>query len=94
MGALAGVPDLTFILPNGQAAWIELKADGGRMSEAQLDFRDRVLALKCGYEVCTSINEVEAVLARWLARTSNLRLRARSLPTGATYRTRDGEARP
>lgn len=97
MGARAGVPDLAFVLPNGQAAFIELKADGGRLSEAQLDFRDDAMALRCGYEVCTSIEEVERTLRRWLERTcgpDDLRweLRATALPSGATFRL-EGEVR-
>lgn len=86
MGVLAGVPDWTIILPNGQAAFIELKADGGRMSDAQLDFRERVLALRCGYEVCASIDDVERTLTDWLERTKGAPLRAHALPSGATFR--------
>lgn len=67
MGALAGVPDLAFILPNAQIAFIELKTPKGNLSEEQVGFRDRALDLRCGYEVCRSVDEVEAVLSRWLS---------------------------
>jgi hypothetical protein len=75
MGVLAGVPDFTFILPNGQAAFLELKARGGTLSEAQIAFRDRVVACGCGYATARSLDEVEQHLARWLA-CYGLKLRA------------------
>jgi len=68
MGALAGVPDLAFILPNGQIAFIELKHGDGQLSDEQIDFRQKAVALHCGYAVCRSLDEVEATLARWLSK--------------------------
>lgn len=67
MGVLAGVPDFVFVLPNAQAAFLELKAADGVLSDPQIDFRDRVLAAGCGYATARSLDEVEAVLVRWLA---------------------------
>jgi VRR-NUC domain len=67
MGVLAGVPDFVFVLPNGQAAFLELKAKGGQLSPAQIEFRDRVLACGCGYATARSMEEAEDVLSRWLA---------------------------
>ena len=75
MGVLAGVADLTFILPNGQAAFIELKA-GSALSSEQIEFRRKALALKCGYAVCSTVDEVEAVTGHWLGLFGR-RLRAR-----------------
>ena len=75
MGVLAGVPDLQFILPNGQAAFLELKNAAGELSVAQIEFRDRVLACGCGYATARTMEEAEAVLARWLA-AYGLKLRA------------------
>jgi hypothetical protein len=77
MGALPGVPDLTFILPNGQAAFIELKVGDNDLSDDQIKFRDRVLALRCGYDVCRSLDEVEQVLTRWLSHFPGYALRGR-----------------
>lgn len=68
MGVLAGVPDLAFILPNGQAAFVELKARAGELSDVQIEFRDRVLSLKCGYAVARSVDDVERILAGWLGK--------------------------
>lgn len=67
MGVLAGVPDLTFILPNGQTAFIELKTSDGGLSAEQIDFRTLVVALGCAYRVCRTVDEVEATITRWLA---------------------------
>lgn len=67
MGVLPGVPDFTFLLPNGQAAFIELKARDGELSDAQIAFRDKAVALHCGYAVARSIEDVERVLSGWLA---------------------------
>lgn len=66
MLVLAGVPDFTILLPNGQASFIELKAGANGLSPAQQDFRERVLALRCGYAVCRSVDEVETTITRWL----------------------------
>lgn len=66
MGVLAGVPDFTFIMPNGQAAFLELKAKAGVLSDAQIAFRDRALACGCGYATARSMEDSEQILSRWL----------------------------
>lgn len=66
MGVLAGVPDFTFILPDKQASFIELKVGANDLSPAQIQFRDRVRALGCAYVVCRSVEEVETTITRWL----------------------------
>jgi hypothetical protein len=68
MGALAGVPDLIFIMPDKQIAFIELKKPkGGKgLSDDQIKFRDRVQAIGCAYVVCRSVEDVEATITRWL----------------------------
>lgn len=81
MLVLPGVPDFTILLPNGQASFIELKAAGGGLSPAQIEFRERVLALRCGYATCRSVDEVETTIARWLGafgRTPRATLKARA----------------
>lgn len=82
MGVRAGVPDFVFIMPNAQAAFLELKAQGGELSTAQIDFRNQALAVGCGYATARSMEEAEAILARWLA-AYGLSLRARILGAAA-----------
>lgn len=76
MGVLAGVPDLTFILPNGQAAFIELKVGKNDLSDEQTAVRELLLACGCGYQVAWSLEDVVRVLDHWLG-LYQLKLRAR-----------------
>ncbi len=66
MGLKAGWPDFVFVLPNGQAGFLELKRPGGALSEPQIEFREKALALGCGYATARSPEEAEIVLTRWL----------------------------
>lgn len=66
LGVKAGVPDLTFILPLGKAAFIELKAGKGRLTDSQQAFRDRAQQLDCLWAEVRSLNEAADVLERWL----------------------------
>ncbi|RAK51609.1 VRR-NUC domain-containing protein [Phenylobacterium soli] len=66
MGVKAGVPDIVIILPTGQAAFIELKAGKGRLSEPQEAFRDKVRSFACLWAECRSLVEVEGTLEAWL----------------------------
>lgn len=83
MGVRPGVADFQFILPNGQAAFIEMKRPGEDLTEDQIKFRDEVTACGCGYQVCYSVAEVAKTLERWLA-LYGLHLRAR-LQQGALF---------
>ena len=67
MGVLAGVPDLTFILPNGQVAFIELKVADGTLSDEQADLRKLLLDCHCGYAIARSVEDVERITTDWLA---------------------------
>lgn len=78
MGTLAGVPDLIFVMPNGQAAFLELKTKTGEHSPEQITFAQRARLIGCAYATCRSFDEVEATLARWLA-AYGLTLRARTV---------------
>lgn len=64
-GVRAGVPDLSFILPGGRAAFIELKTAKGRQSDAQEDFEAHARSAGALYAVCRSLPEVQGVLAAW-----------------------------
>ncbi len=65
LGKRAGVPDLAFVLPNGSAAFIELKAGKGSLDPAQRDFRDS-LPHGALWAEARSLAEVQDILERWL----------------------------
>ncbi len=67
MGLAPGWPDFLFVMPNGKLAGMELKFGAGELSTEQIDVRQAMLACKCGYAVCRSLDEVEATLSKWLA---------------------------
>lgn len=62
MGVLAGVPDITVILPHGVAAFIELKSGKGKLTEAQTAFRDRVRGFGCPYAEARTLEDVAGFL--------------------------------
>lgn len=73
-GVRPGVPDLHFVLPpKGQLACLELKAEGGRVSDAQNDFRDQLIASGGRWEVAYSIDEAFGILAAWGCLPSEVR---------------------
>jgi hypothetical protein len=65
MGLRAGVPDFLFV-KDGIAHWVELKAEGGRLSEAQ-----QQTCLDIGHAgspnvvVCRSLQDVIDTLRQW-----------------------------
>jgi len=65
MGRRAGVPDFTFILPGGKAAFIELKSDAGRQSESQAVFEMQAREAGALYALCRSLAEVQGTLEAW-----------------------------
>jgi hypothetical protein len=76
MGLKPGWPDFQFILPNGQAAFIELKTPSGVLSDEQIKVREKLIALRCGYATARDIEDVEKILTRWLG-AFGMTLRAR-----------------
>ena len=64
-GVKPGVPDLAFVLPEGEAAFIELRAKGRRLSPAQIQFRATAEGLGGQYAVCHTIDEVKDALTAW-----------------------------
>lgn len=65
MGVKAGVADLAFVLPDGRAAFVELKAGKGSASPAQKRFRADCEMQGVPYAECRSLAEVEGTLAAW-----------------------------
>ena len=65
MGVVDGVPDLAFVLPDGRAAFLEVKTRTGRLSPEQRAFRDRCTAVGAPYAIVRSVEEAKRVLASW-----------------------------
>lgn len=65
-GALAGVPDLVFVLPpEGRTAYLELKAPKGSLSPGQKQFRDNALKSGALWESAKNIDEAYGILSAW-----------------------------
>lgn len=54
-----GVPDRLVMWPGGRTEFVELKAEGGRLSPAQKLWHERALAIGHHVTVLTGIEEVE-----------------------------------
>lgn len=67
MGMLPGLTDILVVLPNAQLGAIEFKDDDGQLSDAQIEVRDKLLALKVPYRICRSIPQLKETTTRWLA---------------------------
>lgn len=64
-GMAAGVADLCFMLPQGRAAWLEMKTLSGRQSIAQKGFQAKCLRLGHPYALARTLDEAIAALHRW-----------------------------
>jgi hypothetical protein len=77
MGVLAGVADITILIPpslawNGPCvAFLELKRPGGRLSVAQEQFRDDVTAIGCLWALAYSTDQAAGFLREWGALRSS-----------------------
>ena len=77
LGVLPGVADLVFVLTLGRVGFIELKAEGGTLTDAQKEFAANVRHLdNPRYAVAYSIDEVREILTRWNVRFSHTSRRA------------------
>jgi hypothetical protein len=65
MGVTAGWPDLLFLGPVGELCAIELKAKGGRMSEAQAAVMRHLIAGGHGYLCSDNYRNVIETLKGW-----------------------------
>ena len=65
LGVLPGVADLLFVLPDKSVAFLEIKNQDGRQSEAQKAFQARCAVLGLRYQIARSINDAEEILRLW-----------------------------
>ena len=70
-GVLAGVADLTILLPQGKSLYIEMKVKGNRQTLNQKEFQQKAEALGHKYYVCYSIEDFEKVIKQELTRKNN-----------------------
>lgn len=64
-GLTPGVPDLAVIAPQGKIFWLEVKAEKGRVSDAQLAFHLQLQARSHDVAVVRSIEEVKNAFEIW-----------------------------
>ena len=65
-GVLAGVADLTILLPQGKSLYIEMKVKGNRQTSNQKEFQQKAESLGHKYYVCYSFEEFEKVVKQEL----------------------------
>lgn len=63
-GVLSGIPDLTILKPSG-ALYIEMKAQGGRLSENQTEAINKIKQMGFPVEVCYSLDEFIEVIEKY-----------------------------
>lgn len=66
-GVLAGVADLTILLPQGKSLYIEMKVKGNRQTPNQKEFQQKAEALGHKYYVCYSFEEFEKAVKQELS---------------------------
>jgi hypothetical protein len=64
-GLTAGVPDLAVIAPQGRIYWLEVKAEKGRVSDAQLAFHIELQGRNHDVAVVRSIEDVSNAFQIW-----------------------------
>src|SRR5215207_1464121 len=65
LGAVAGVPDLLILGPDGRARAIEVKAAQGALSESQKDFAVSLRKANVPWYVCRSLDEAQKICRQW-----------------------------
>ena len=65
-GVLAGVADLTILLPQGKSLYIEMKVKGNRQTPNQKEFQQKAEALGHKYYVSYNFEEFEKVVKQEL----------------------------
>jgi hypothetical protein len=64
LGVVPGIPDI-FLLYRSRLHGLELKAEGGRLSPAQVSAHDKLREAGAIIEVATGIDEAIDTLERW-----------------------------
>ena len=65
MGVVPGFSDLVFYGPNGEVGFVEFKAEGGQLSEAQAAVKRHLRAAGHGYLCSSDYREVVETLKAW-----------------------------
>ncbi len=65
MGLRAGVADLLFVLPDGIAAFMELKTGTGKQSKPQIQFERDCFEARVPYVVVTNFDTAVEILTAW-----------------------------
>lgn len=65
LGVVPGIPDLAFVLADGRAAYMELKAIRGRLSPEQKLFQAKCERLGIEHAVCFDLDTALRVLEAW-----------------------------
>jgi hypothetical protein len=65
MGLKAGWPDFFLISPIGRLYCLELKRPGGRLTEAQAEFRSAMARRSIPYSVAWSVKDAVEILGGW-----------------------------
>lgn len=61
-GTMAGVADLTVLLPNARIIFVELKTNIGKQSDVQLKFENKVKNLNFEYHLIRTIEEFKKLI--------------------------------
>ena len=67
LGVKPGVPDLVLLFPGGRCAFIEIKADKGRLSAAQKAFKNSAENLGFPFAECRAVDGVERFVRKLIA---------------------------
>jgi len=64
-GLEPGFPDLLLIGPSGQIAFMEVKREGGELSEKQLEWEDALAKRGLSIAVVYSVDDAISALIKW-----------------------------
>ncbi len=64
-GLLPGSPDLVFALEQGRTLWLEMKKEGGRLSDEQVGLHSKLRALGHEVMVAYSVDQAMEICRRY-----------------------------